>query len=121
VQTGRVLGEGLVREIAGPGTDTVAQYVGVGPSLPLAAVLFAWNALLWGFAALGAVTGLRSRHRAFWAFVVATIAYVMLVSAGAAAYARLRTPIVPLVALLAATGVKVCVSRLRRSAGTRKT
>jgi hypothetical protein len=121
VQTGRVLGEGLVREIAGPGTDTVAQYLGVGPSLPLAAVLFAWNALLWGFAALGAVTGLRSRHRAFWAFIVATIAYVMLVSAGAAAYARLRTPIVPLLALLAAMGVKGCVSRLRRSAGTRKT
>jgi hypothetical protein len=109
------------REIAGPGTDTVAQYVGVGPSLPLAAVLLAWNALLWGFAALGAVSGLRSRHRAFWAFVVATIAYVMLVLAGAAAYARLRTPIVPLLALLAAMGVKVCVSRLRRSARTRKT
>jgi hypothetical protein len=121
VQTGRVLGEGLVREIAGPGTDTVAQYLGVGPSLPLAAVLFAWNALLWVLAALGAVTGLRSRHRAFWAFVVATIAYLMLVSAGAAAYARLRTPIVPLLALLAAMGVKVCVSRLRRSARTRKT
>ena len=121
VQTGRVLGEGLVREIAGPGTDTVAQYLGVGSSLPLAAVLFVWNAVLWGFAALGAVTGLRSRHRAFWAFVVATIVYVMLVSAGAAAYARLRTPVVPMLALLAALGVKVCVSRLRGSTETAKT
>jgi len=121
VQTGRVLGEGLVREIAGPGTDTVASYLGVGPSLPLTAVLFAWNAVLWGFAALGAATGLRSSHRAFWAFVVATIGYVILVSAGAAAYARLRTPIVPMVALLTALGVKVCVSRLRGPADTAKT
>jgi 4-amino-4-deoxy-L-arabinose transferase-like glycosyltransferase len=115
VQTGRVLGEGLAREIAGPGTDTVALYLGVGPSPPLTAALFTWNAVLWSFAALGAVAGLRSRHRAFWAFVVATIAYVMLVSAGAAAYARLRTPIVPMLALLAALGVKVCVSHVRRS------
>jgi hypothetical protein len=121
VQTGRVLGEGLVREVAGPGTDTVARYLGVGPSPPLTAVLFAWNAVLWGFAAIGAVIGLRSRHRAFWAFVVATIGYVMVVSAGAAAYARLRTPIVPMLALLAALGVKVCVSRWRGPAGTVKT
>jgi 4-amino-4-deoxy-L-arabinose transferase-like glycosyltransferase len=113
VQTGRVLGAGLVREVAGPGTDTVARYLGVAPSRPLTAVLFAWNAALWGFAVLGAVTGLRSRHRAFWAFVVATIAYVMLVSAGAAAYARLRTPIVPLLALLAALGVRQAMA-LRR-------
>jgi hypothetical protein len=125
VQTGRVLGEGLVREIAGPGTDTVARYLDIGPSPPLTAVLFAWNAVLWGFGALGAVTGLRSRHRAFWAFVVATIAYVMLVSAGAAAYARLRTPIVPMLALLAAMGIRHAMSlrrgrlRARRPFGAR--
>jgi hypothetical protein len=52
---------------------------------------------------------------------VATIGYVMVVSAGAAAYARLRTPIVPMLALLAALGVKVCVSRWRGPAGTVKT
>jgi 4-amino-4-deoxy-L-arabinose transferase-like glycosyltransferase len=121
VQTGRVLGEGLVREIAGPGTDTVAQYLGIGPSPALTAVLFVWNAVVWGFATLGAVAGLRSRHRAFWAFVVATIAYVMLVSAGAAAYARLRTPVVPMLALLAALGVKVCVSHVRRSGNRSQT
>jgi Dolichyl-phosphate-mannose-protein mannosyltransferase len=116
VQTGRVLGEGLVREIGGPGTDTVAQYLGIGPSPALTAVLFAWNAVLWGFAALGAVVGLRSGHRMFWAFVVATIGYVMLVSAGAAAYARLRTPIIPLLALLAALGVRHALA-LRRGRG----
>jgi len=112
VETGRVLGEGLVREIAGPGTDTVAIYLGVDPSPALTAVLFAWTAALWGFAAIGAVIGLRSRHRAFWAFVVATVGYVMLVSAGGAAYARFRTPVIPLLALLAAMGVRECVSRL---------
>jgi hypothetical protein len=52
---------------------------------------------------------------------VATIVYVMLVSAGAAAYARLRTPVVPMLAFLAALGVKVCVSRLRGSPETAKT
>jgi 4-amino-4-deoxy-L-arabinose transferase-like glycosyltransferase len=114
VQTARVVGEGLVREIAGPGTDTVARYLGVEPSPALTAVLFVWNASLWGFAALGAVVGLRSSHRTFWAFVVATIGYVMLVSAGAAAYARLRTPIIPLLALLAAIGVRHAMA-LRRS------
>jgi hypothetical protein len=112
VQTARVMGEGLVREIAGPGTDTVANYLGVDPSLALTAVLFVWTAAVWGFAAIGAVIGLRSRHRAFWAFVVTTIGYVMLVSAGAAAYARLRTPVIPLLALLAAMGIRGCVSRL---------
>jgi 4-amino-4-deoxy-L-arabinose transferase-like glycosyltransferase len=110
-QTGRVLGEGLVREIAGPGTDTVARYLGVAPSPALTGILLVWNATLWGFAAIGAVIGLRSRDRTFWAFVVATIGYVMLVSAGAAAYARLRTPVIPLLALVAALGARHCVRR----------
>jgi 4-amino-4-deoxy-L-arabinose transferase-like glycosyltransferase len=115
VQTGRVLGEGLVREIAGPGTDTVAHYLGIDPSPALTVVLFVWTAGLWGFAAIGAVIGLRSPHRTFWAFVVVTIGYVILVSAGAAAYARLRTPVIPLLALLAAMGIRQCVTRLHRS------
>jgi hypothetical protein len=115
VQTARVVGEGFVREIAGPGTDTVARYLGVDPSPVLTAVLFVWNVQLWGFAAVGAVVGLRSSYRIFWAFVVATLGYVMLVSAGGAAYARLRTPVIPLLALLAALGIRYCVRRLRRS------
>jgi hypothetical protein len=115
VQTARVVGEGFVREIAGPGTDTVARYLGVDPSPVLTAVLFVWNVQLWGFAAVGAVVGLRSSYRIFWAFVVATLGYVMLVSAGAAAYARLRTPVIPLLALLAALGIQYCMRHLRRS------
>jgi 4-amino-4-deoxy-L-arabinose transferase-like glycosyltransferase len=112
VQTARVLGEGIVREVAGPGTDTVAHYLGINPSPLLTAVLFAWNALLWGFAALGALVAVRSHHRAFWAFVVATIAYVVVISAGTNAYSRFRTPVIPLLALLAALGVRYAVRRV---------
>ncbi len=112
VQTARVLGTGLVREIAGPGSDTVADYLDISPSPALTGGLFLWNAVLWGFAVLGAVVGLRSPQRAFWAFVVATVGYTLAVSAGAAAYARLRAPVVPLLALLAALGVRHCVRLL---------
>jgi hypothetical protein len=112
VQTARVLGTGLVREIAGPGTDTVADYLDISPSPALTGGLFLWNAVLWGFAVLGAVVGLRSPQREFWAFVVATVGYTLAVSAGAAAYARLRAPVVPLLALLAALGVRHCVRLL---------
>src|SRR5262245_56342503 len=119
VQTARVLGSGLVREVAGPGTDTVADYLDVDPSPGLTAGLFLWNAMLWGFAAVGAVVGLRSPQRAFWAFVVATVGYVLVVSAGAAAYARLRAPVVPLLALLAALGVRHCVRCLATRSTTR--
>lgn len=112
-QTVRVIATGLASEVAGPGTDTVARYLDVGPSPALTGGLFLWNAVVCAFAAWGAVAGLRSPHRAFWAFVVATVAYALLVSAGAAAYARFRTPVVPLLALLAAVGVRDCVLRLR--------
>jgi 4-amino-4-deoxy-L-arabinose transferase-like glycosyltransferase len=114
VQTARVLGEGLASEIAGPGTDTVAHYLDIEASPVLTGVLFVWTAVLWGLAAVGAVVGLRSQHRAFWAFVVATVGYVMVTSAGSAAYARFRTPVIPLLALLAAMGIRYCVRRLRR-------
>jgi hypothetical protein len=45
--------------------------------------------------------------------VIVTIAYVIVVSTGDAAYARYRVPIVPLLALLAANGVRWSVRRLR--------
>jgi hypothetical protein len=113
VESARVLASGLAREVAGPGTDTVARYLDVGPSPALTGGLFVWNAVVCAFAAWGAVAGLRSPHRAFWAFVVATVAYALLASAGAAAYARFRTPVVPLLAVLAAVGVRDCIQRLR--------
>lgn len=114
VQTARVMVEGVVRQIAGPGTDTVRQYFDVGASVPLALGLFTWNAVLWAFAVVGAVVGLRSAYRAYWAFLAATIGYVIVVSAGDAAGARYRVPVIPMLALLAALGMQYSVRRLRR-------
>jgi 4-amino-4-deoxy-L-arabinose transferase-like glycosyltransferase len=113
LQTARGVAAGIVRQVAGPGTDTVTDYLSIEPSRAFSGVLFVWAVVLWSFAAVGAGVGLRSRHRAFWAFVVTTIAYVLVISAGPAAYARFRTPIVPLVALLAALGLQHCVRRVR--------
>jgi 4-amino-4-deoxy-L-arabinose transferase-like glycosyltransferase len=113
VQAARIMVEGVVRQIAGPGTDTVGQYVDVPASPPLVLGLFSWNALLWALAAVGAAAGLQAGHRFYWAFVIATIAYVIVVSTGDAAYARYRVPIIPLLALLAANGVLWSVRRLR--------
>jgi hypothetical protein len=49
-------------------------------------------------------------------FVIVTIAYVILISTGKAGDARFRTPLVPLIALLAALGIRYCVQRVRRVA-----
>jgi hypothetical protein len=114
VQTARIVVEGAVRQIAGPGTDTVRRYIDVQGSIPLALGLFSWNAALWAVAAIGAMAGLRSRHRAYWAFVIATIGYVIAVSTGDAAGARYRVPVIPMLALLAVNGVLWGVRRLRR-------
>jgi hypothetical protein len=113
VQTARIVVEGAVRQIAGPGTDTVRRYIDVQGSIPLALGLFSWNAALWAVAAIGAMAGLRSRHRAYWAFVIATIGYVIAVSTGDAAGARYRVPVIPMLALLAVNGVLWGVRRLR--------
>lgn len=113
VQTARIVVEGAVRQIAGPGTDTVRRYIDVQGSIPLALGLFSWNAALWAVAAIGAMAGLRSRHRAYWAFLIATIGYVIVVSTGDAAGARYRVPVIPMLALLAVNGVLWGVRRLR--------
>jgi 4-amino-4-deoxy-L-arabinose transferase-like glycosyltransferase len=117
VQAARIMVEGVVRQIAGPGTDTVRQYVDVPASPPLVLGLFSWNAFLWALAGVGAAAGLRSGNRGYWAFVIATVGYVIIVSTGDAAYARYRVPIIPLLALLAANGVQWSVRRLRSRGG----
>lgn len=119
VQTVRVFAEGAVREIAGPGTDEVRRFLHIDASVPLTAALFLWNLVLWVLAAVGAVVGLRSKRRAFWVFVIATIGYVLVVSAGAQAYARFRTPLIPLLALLAALGLRSIVLKVRGSRTSR--
>jgi 4-amino-4-deoxy-L-arabinose transferase-like glycosyltransferase len=117
VQAARIMVEGVVRQIGGPGTDTFRLYLDLPASPPLVLGLFSWNALLWALACVGAAAGLRSGHRAYWAFVIATIAYVIVVSTGDAAYARYRVPIIPLLALLAANGIQWSVRRLRSRGG----
>jgi hypothetical protein len=111
-ETARVVAEGVLRQVAGPGRDMVGRYLGGVESLPLTMGLVAWNASLWALAAIGAVAGLRSEHRAFWAFLIATIGYVMVISAGTAADARFRAPLVPLLAVVAAMGVRITVRSL---------
>jgi hypothetical protein len=74
---------------------------------------------LWAFAAVGAVAGLRSKHRGFWVFVIVTIGFVILMSTGRAGDARFRAPLVPLIALLAALGSRQTLAWLRRAAVTR--
>jgi 4-amino-4-deoxy-L-arabinose transferase-like glycosyltransferase len=113
VQTARIMVEGLVRQVAGPGSDTVRQYFEAPSSIPLTMALFSWNAVLWAFAGVGAVAGLRSRHRTYWAFVIATIGYVIIISLGDAAGARYRVPVIPLLALLAALGIQHSLRGLR--------
>jgi 4-amino-4-deoxy-L-arabinose transferase-like glycosyltransferase len=114
LQSARALGGGIVRELAGPGRAQVAHYLGIDTSMPLAIGLSSWVVVLWVPAAVGAVAGLRSRYRAFWAFVIATIGYVILISAGTAGDARFRAPLVPLIALLAAHGIRQSARTIHR-------
>jgi hypothetical protein len=115
VQTARMMTEGVVAEIAGSAQSKLTYYLGIDGSLPLTLALFAWAWMVWAFAAVGAVAGLRSRHRAFWVFVIATIAFVVLMSTGIAADARFRAPLVPLFAFLAGLGVRQTVAWLRQA------
>jgi hypothetical protein len=115
-----MLAEGIAGQVAGSAQSKLTWYLGIDGSLPLTLGLFAWAWALWVFAAVGAVAGLRSKHRAFWVFVIITIGFVILMSAGRAGDARFRAPLVPLIALLAALGVRHCVERLRRTAVARR-
>ena len=116
VRTAKMLAEGVAGQVAGSGQSKLTWYLGIDGSPVLTLGLFAWAWVLWAFAAVGAVAGLGSRYRAFWIFVIVTIGFVILMSAGKAGDARFRAPLVPLIALLAALGVRDCVHRLRRAA-----
>jgi 4-amino-4-deoxy-L-arabinose transferase-like glycosyltransferase len=118
VETVEVGLRGLAREVAGPGTENVRRFLHVRSTPILPAALFAWNAALWVFAAIGLYAGLRSARAWYWVFVTSLIGYVLLVSAGANAGARFRVPVIPLVALLAAVGVRHVARSVRaRRAG----
>ena len=117
VETTEVVLQGVARELGGPGTDTVRRFLHVRSSVALIVALSAWNVLVWALAVVGAVVGLRSRLRMFWLFVISLVAYVIVISAGAESGARFRTPIVPLLALLAAQGLRFIVASARDRQG----
>jgi 4-amino-4-deoxy-L-arabinose transferase-like glycosyltransferase len=118
--TAKMLAEGVAGQVAGSGQSKLTWYLGIDGSAPLTLGLFAWAWALWAFAAVGATVGLRSKHRAFWVFVIVTVGFVILMSAGRAGDARFRAPLVPLIALLAALGVRDCVERLRHTPVARR-
>jgi 4-amino-4-deoxy-L-arabinose transferase-like glycosyltransferase len=119
VQTAHILAKGIAAEVAGSAQSKLTYYLDIDGSPALTAVLSAWALALWAFAAVGAVAGVRSKHRGFWLFVIVTTGFVILMSTGTAGDARFRAPLVPPIALLAALGIRHTVVWLRRSAVTR--
>jgi hypothetical protein len=113
LRTAQMPAEGVAGQVVGSGQSKLTWYLGIDGSPPLTPGLFAWTWVLWSFAAVRAVAGVGSRDRAFWVFVIVTIGFMILMSAGKAGDARFRAPLVPLIALLAALGVRDCVDRLR--------
>jgi 4-amino-4-deoxy-L-arabinose transferase-like glycosyltransferase len=123
LQSADIVLEGLGRETFGPGADTVSRFLHIRSSPPLTAGLFVWNLIVWSLALVGAIVALRSSLRAFWVFLMSILGYVLVISSGSESSARFRTPVVPLVALLAALGVQriarsVREERARRRPGT---
>ena len=104
-------GRALVRVALGPGTETVARYLSVGSSPILSVPLAAWTIGLWGAAAAGVVLGRRRPEAAYLLFLATVVAYTVLVSAGPEGYARMRTPVVPLIVLLATPAVASALAR----------
>ena len=113
VETAEVFAAGLMREVFGPGSDTVGRFLHVRSSPLLTAVLFVWNLALWSLALVGAFVGLRSRLRAFWSFTVSLVLYNVIVSAGYESGARFRAPVMPIVAIMAALGLVAISEHLR--------
>ncbi len=119
-QSVEIVLEGLGREVFGPGADTVGRFLYVDSSPPLTAALFVWNLLVWSLALVGAVVALRSSLRAFWVFLMTVLVYVLVISAGSETSARFRTPLVPLIALLAAVGAQRIVRSRRETRARRR-
>src|SRR5205085_11411604 len=66
LQSAEIVLEGLAREVAGPGTETVGRFLHVRSSPVLTAAILIWDVLMWALAVVGLTVALRSRHRAFW-------------------------------------------------------
>lgn len=113
-ETAIMTARGFVRTAFGPGTDTVGRYLGDVSNPALTLVLAVWMVGLWVAFAVGAFHALRrpGPSRLGWAFFLAVIAYVLVVSAGAESSSRMRTPLIPLIALVAGAAWPVVVRRV---------
>jgi hypothetical protein len=121
VATAEMTVEGFFK-LFGPGTDTVSRYLSISPTRWIAAVFAAWWIGLLVAAVAGALLLRRHPDRMYWVFVVTVLAYYLAVSSGQESTSRLRAPVVPLMALLAAPavvrGAQLALSRARRTRAT---
>lgn len=109
---------GLVSETFNPGVRMIAEYLGIRDSDALRVLLVAWLLVFYLCAGIGAVSALRREptRRLAHAFALATVAYVLLVSAGPEASSRVRVPVVPVLAVFAGLGVARIAARRRHGA-----
>ena len=73
--------------------------------------LNAWTAAAMAFACVGVFVLFRINRR-FTILLLATIAYFIIISAGSEAEARFRVPVMPLIAIAAATGLQRSFSQI---------
>ena len=97
---------GLGREIAGPGTETIGRFFGVGTPRALGIALGTWLAAFWLVVGVGVWRALRTDRRRLLghAFTLGLVAYILVASAGPQAFARFRAPVTPVLALYAGLG-----------------
>lgn len=113
---------GAGRVLFGPGLRTVTDFLGALPATALTRIALALWAVPVSALALAAVP-LVVRHdhpaaRRRWWFVAALVGYVIAVSSGIEGYARYRTPVVPLLALLVAGGLDALAARRGPTGGS---
>lgn len=115
----RLTAEGALRMLFGPGLETVTDFATFVPrTMSTRVVLALWSVPTTLLAILGGALVVRhadpSKRRRWW-LVILLVGYVVGVTAGTEAYARFRTPLVPLLALLVAGGFDAVSERRSRS------
>jgi len=101
---------GALRLCFGPGTETVASWLGLASSRFLMACLLAWIGALW----ILIMIGFRRSARLPFFIPIVIFAYIVAVSSGPEAYARFRAPLMPILAMFAVNGCAVIYDRLPR-------
>lgn len=95
---------GLLINLFDSNWGALANVSGVPPSI-IELTLSAWTAVVFALACAGAIALFRIDRR-FAVLLAATIAYFLLISAGGESEARFRVPVMPLIAIAAATGLQ---------------